>query len=105
MPIKVAKYGLVPPLIPNQVSKSLVAPVRKTKLIHIGAMNNVTRTAFLLIFLSARKYASGYPINKQISVVCKATKALTNKTLILVQVVKKPTNDSKEKLPFASVNA
>ena len=40
---------------PNQVNKSRVAPVLNTKLIHIGATNNVTKTAFLLTFLSARK--------------------------------------------------
>ena len=55
----VAIYGVEPPFIPNQVKTSRVAPVLKTKLIHIGITNNKTKTYDLLYFLFARIYAIG----------------------------------------------
>lgn len=89
--------GCSPESIPIQDRISRVAPVLKTKLIHIGRTNNMTIIAFLLYLEFDKKYAIGYPINKHNTVLNKPINIETNKTDSFVVEVKKLTNACQEK--------
>ena len=92
-PIIVQKSGCSPVVVLHQPkkieSKSLKAPVLKTKLIHIGITKSMTKTQFLLYLGLARIQAKGKLINKHKAVFNRPIRMDTKRTFNFVVEVNK----------------